>query len=221
MVEYFYFFVLVQLLNDFRFLGSQVPVIDIHDFHLTVMDVLTFNGQRSLSLYPTLPQAVADFVNNTSIRFNDEVDDAFVWPLNKNGVYSAKSGYKCLLSLSGSDTAINSPFSWSWIWHLKIPEKYKFYIWLACHNVVPTLSLLHHKNIAPSSICSHCEEHKETFFHCIHDCRFSSATWLRLGFNDPAFFASDCVADWLKDRTHGSQAITFSTGLWWSWRCRN
>jgi len=139
--------------NDFGFLGSLVPVIDIHDIHLTIKDVLTFNGHRSLFLYTTLPQAVVNFVNNTNIRFKDEVDDAFVWPLNKNGVYSTKIGFKWLLSLSGSDTAINSSFSWSWIWHLKIPEKYKFLIWLACHKAIPTLSLLHHRNIASSSIC--------------------------------------------------------------------
>jgi hypothetical protein len=198
-----------------------VPVIDIHDTHLTVKDVFTVNGQRSLSLYTTLPQAVADFVNNTNIRFNDEVEDAFVWSLNKNGVYSTKSGYKWLLSLSGSDTAINSPFSWSWIWHLRIPEKYKFLIWLACHKAVPTLSLLHHRNIASSSICSRCEEYEETLFHCFRDCSFSRAIWIRLGFNDPAFFAADCVADWLKEQTQGPQAITFSAGLWWTWRCRN
>jgi len=182
--------------------------------------VFTFNGQRSLSLYTTLPQAIADFINNTNFNFNDEIADAFVWPLNKNGVYSTKSGYKWLLSLSGSDTVINLPFSWSWIWHLKIPEKYKFFIWLACHKAVPTLSVLNHRNIDSSSICSRCKEHEETF-HCIRDCNFSRAIWLRFGFNDPAFFASECVADWLKEQTQGPQAIIFSACLWWSWRCRN
>lgn len=178
-----------------------------------VKDVLTINGQRSLSLYTTLPQAVADFVDNINIRFNDTVDDAFVWPLNRNGVYSTKSGYNWLLSLSGTDTAINSPLSWSWIWRLKIPKKYKYLVWLACHNSVPTLSLLHHRNIAPSSICSRCEMHEETFFHCIRDCRFLRAIWLRLGFNDPTFFTSDCVVDWLKEGLKGSQAVMFSAGF--------
>ena len=37
-----------------------------------------------------------------------------------------------------------------WSSDTTIPEKYKFLIWLACHNSVPTLSLLCHRNIAPS-----------------------------------------------------------------------
>lgn len=72
-----------------------------------------------------------------------------------------------------------------------------------------------------SSICTRCEEHEETVFHCIRDCRFSRAIWSRLGFNDPDFFAADCVVDWLKELTQGSNSIAFSAGLWWSWRYRN
>jgi len=68
------------------------------------------------------------------------------------------------------------------------------------------------------SICSHWIK---PFFQCIRDCKFSRPIWLRIGFTDPSFFASDCVAGWLKDGTKGSNAITFSAGLWWTWRCRN
>lgn len=125
-----------------------------------------------------------------------------------------------LLYIPGTDTVTNSPLSWSWIWRLKISEKYKSLIWLACHNVVPTLSL-HHRNIAPSSICSRCGVHEDTLFHCIHDYMISRTIWLHLGYTDPSFIAYDCVVGWLKDGTKGSNAITFLAGLWWSWRCRN
>jgi len=113
--------------SDFGPLGSLVPIIDIHDLHLTVKDVIT-NDQRSHMLYIPLPHAVTVFINNVIYRFNDTIDDAFIWPHNKNGVYSTKSGYHWLLSLSLEPTLtlilslgfggkkfrrnINSSFGW-------------------------------------------------------------------------------------------------------------
>ena len=85
-----------------------------------------------------------DFKTNytASLMFNDEIEDAFIWSQHKNGVYTTKSGYKWLLSKIGSTN--NSNHSWSWTWRLKVLEKYKFLIWLAYNNVVPTLALLNH-----------------------------------------------------------------------------
>jgi len=60
-----------------------------------------------------------------------------------------------------------------WIWKHQLPEKYKFLVWLAIHNVVPTLSLLNHKNITPFATCSCCDVQEETFLHCVRDCTFS------------------------------------------------
>lgn len=151
--------------------------------------------------------------------FNDAIDDAFIWSHSKNGVYTIKSGYNWLLSQSSSAT--NSTILWSWIWRLKIPEKYKFLIWLACNNVVPTLSLLNHRNISPSPTCSRCGLHNETFFHCMRDCYFSRNIWHHIGFSDINFFEIQNVMEWLKKGTTGPQAAFFASGLWWVWRCRN
>jgi hypothetical protein len=59
-------------------IGSLVPIIDIHDLQLTVKDVLTYNGQPTQALYTTLPQAIAAFLNNYRITFNDRVQDTFI-----------------------------------------------------------------------------------------------------------------------------------------------
>lgn len=205
--------------SSFGCLGSQIPIIDIHDLHLSVKDVLSINGVRTQSLYSTLPQQIADFINTASFLFNDAIDDAFIWPHNKNGIYTTKSGYKWLISQSGSAT--NSNLSWSWIWHLKIPEKYKFLMWLACNNALPTLSVLNHRNISPSPTCSRCGLHDETFFHCMRDCSISRNIWHHIGFNTSNFFEIETVMDWLKEGTKGPHAALFASGLWWVWRCRN
>lgn len=130
-------------------------------------------------LYTSLPQEVSDFINNTNYRFNDVVDDNFIWPHNKNGVYYTKTGYKWLLSLNETNTETQS---WSWICRLKIPDKYKFFIWLMCHNSIPTLSLLHHRNITATEICLRCGDLDETILHCIRDCRHLRNIWQHFGF---------------------------------------
>jgi len=84
-----------------------------------------------------------------------------------------------------------------WIWKLKLPEKLKFLFWLACHNSVPTLLLLSHRNIAPSPLCSRCGLEDETFLHCVHDCNFSNIIWHHVGLHDVTFFANlDVIDEW-------------------------
>jgi len=78
------------LWSDFGTLGSLVPVIDIHDIHLTVKDVVAKNCQNSQLLYTSLPPVVADFINNSNLRFNDAIDDTFIWHHNKNGIFTLR-----------------------------------------------------------------------------------------------------------------------------------
>ncbi|XP_039684948.1 uncharacterized protein [Medicago truncatula] len=55
------------------FIGSHVSIIDIHDIHLTVHEVFSYNGQHTHALCTNLPQAIADSINNTHMKFNDRV----------------------------------------------------------------------------------------------------------------------------------------------------
>ncbi|GAU40444.1 hypothetical protein TSUD_397630 [Trifolium subterraneum] len=63
--------------------------------------------------------------------------------------------------------------------------------------------------------------HKETFLHCVRDCDFSRNIWHHIGFNDPTFFSFTDAREWRKVGSTGSQAYTFSAGVWWAWRHRN
>ena len=111
--------------------------------------------------------------------------------------------------------------SWSWIWRLKFPKKYKFLVWLACHNVVPTLALLNHRNMATSSICSRCGDHEESFLHCVRDCSFLRIIWQKYGFVKQAFFSSSSPRDWIKEGASCPRSTIFLAGLWWTSRHHN
>ncbi|XP_024628936.1 uncharacterized protein [Medicago truncatula] len=174
-----------------------------------------------LRFYTNLPLAVENHINNFHIHFNDNIEDALIWSQNKNGTYSTKSGFHWLLTFRVPATDIIPHPSWSWIWNLQVPEKYKFLIWLACQNVVPTLSLLHRRNIAPSPTCARCGEEDETFLHCVRDCHFSRSIWQKIGFTGNDFFTATSAHDWFKIGMSSSLPDIFFGGLWWAWRHRN
>ena len=197
-------------------IGSFVPIIDIHDIHLTVRDVFTSNDLHTQALYTILPPSIADYINNTHLKFNERVEDEFIWNHNKNGVYTAKTGYSWLLG--NSDAAANpmQSVTWSWIWKIKTPEKFKLLVWLACHDAVPTLALLHRRNIATSATCPRCGEDDETTMHCLRDCHFSSDIWLQLGFTSQEFFTESNAHNWIKSMAATTRSFLFFSGLWWT-----
>jgi hypothetical protein len=86
---------------------------------------------------------------------------------------------------------------------LKLPEKFKFHFWLASHNVVHTLSLLHHGSIVPFVVCSRCGIQDETFLHCICDCNFSRTIWLHNGYTRLEFFLHLHDVRLAQGRCHG------------------
>ena len=113
-------------------IGNHVPIIDIHDLHLTVKDVFSDDGIHTHDLYTNLPPAIVDFINSTHFRFNAAIEDSFIWAKNKNSNYTTKNGYDWLLSLKVTVDDTTPHRSWSWIWRLQAPEKFKFLIWLIC-----------------------------------------------------------------------------------------
>jgi hypothetical protein len=89
-------------------LATIVPFVDIHDIHLTIKDVLNNPAPHTNILYTMLPAKVTTNINNLHVQFNDTIEDSFIWSSNKNGVYTAKTGYEWLLSQSAVS---NTPHS--------------------------------------------------------------------------------------------------------------
>jgi len=90
-----------------------------------------------------------------------------------------------------------------------------------CHDAVPTLTLLHHRKIAPSATCTRCGDHEETFLHCVRDCRHSKIIWHKVGFLSHDFFSTTSATEWIRNGTNSSHSILFLVALWWVWRNRN
>lgn len=134
------------------------------------------------------------------------------------GTYSAKSGYSWLMGRG--ETRIQNT-SWTWIWKINAPETIKFLIWLACHNAVPTCSLLHNRGMLQSAVCQRCITEEESFLHCVRDCNISKSMWYNLGFRTQEFFQLRDVVVFLRNGLSGPKTNMFLAGLWWAWRTRN
>ena len=70
-------------------------------------------------------------------------EDLLIWPLEKSGNYSVKSGYRLLREwqdldgFQGQVSDVQKRF-WKSIWRIKVPGKIKHFIWKACSNSLPT-----------------------------------------------------------------------------------
>ncbi|CAL9019993.1 unnamed protein product, partial [Prunus brigantina] len=82
-------------------------------------------------------------------------EDRLVWPREKNGRFSVRSGYHCIHALQVETTARKAstssridPLVWKNIWKAEVPPKIKNFLWRATHDRLPTAMALHKRKIA-------------------------------------------------------------------------
>lgn len=101
-------------------------------------------------------------------------DDCLSWPRCRSGSYSVKISYQLLCekemsSLPSSSDSDGVRSFWKFIWHLKVPNKVKVFIWQACSRALPTKENLKKRNVVDSSVCDQCGCLKEDEVHAIWD----------------------------------------------------
>ncbi|CAL9006092.1 unnamed protein product [Prunus brigantina] len=110
--------------------------------------------------------------------------DRLVWPFEKNGCYSVKSGYHWLHSSSTSRQQ-NRPSSsrdvdaacWKFVWQIKAPSKICNFIWRAVRNGIATKENLFRRKMSTSPICSICGEFVESVEHLLLLCPWVEPVW--------------------------------------------
>ena len=102
--------------------------------------------------------------------------DKIAWGCTPSGVFSTSSAYKLLVSgveVSQAETSNRSALNqfWKVVWGLRVPNKFKHFIWRACNNALPTMSNLFQRKITPSDQCELCKLYPEDPLHAIWSCR--------------------------------------------------
>lgn len=148
-------------------------------------------------------------------------------PLMSHGNFTVSTMYKILANFSPPIA------NFQWIWHLHIPPKIKFFLWLCCHNRLPTTTYLHRLGITQFPTCFLCHQSEETIFHILLHCPHAQSFWKYLGRVTPlATFTinTDAPCSWLKHllttNLHATPyAINFTTlasfVIWPLWLTRN
>ena len=126
-----------------------------------------------------------------------------------------------------SDPAPTRNF-WRGIWQLRVPMKIQLFIWRACHNALPTMSNLRHRQITNLAVCALCKNHEEDTLHAIWSygeiaCIWNSVTWFHQAVTSPAPPPSDFIdllSRFLQVKDEFNAEI-FSITAWLLWNRRN
>ena len=110
--------------------------------------------------------------------------DSLVWPAEKSGQFSVKSGYKCLcedLQVSEPNPGTMEVYRglWKGVWRLNVPGKIKHFLWKSCTNSLPTKENLLKKTIVSENVCHLCSELPEDVMHALWGCLKVRQVWQR------------------------------------------
>ena len=108
--------------------------------------------------------------------------DFLYWALERNGIYSVKSGYRALCEearskeASGSNSGLLAGF-WSSIWKLNVLGKVKHFLWRACSNRLPTKTNLVKRRVLIDSVCHLCGRDDKDTYHALWGCEALQQVW--------------------------------------------
>ncbi|XP_019179188.1 PREDICTED: uncharacterized protein LOC109174405 [Ipomoea nil] len=105
-----------------------------------------------------------------------EYDDSWYWHGDLKGTYSVKDGYKHVVRnyTSSNDGGFDK---WLTLWRLKIPPKWKTFLWRALSDILPTMNNLLIKRVDVDPICAMCGIVQEDTLHALVSCGYASTIW--------------------------------------------
>ncbi|XP_019155722.1 PREDICTED: uncharacterized protein LOC109152477 [Ipomoea nil] len=148
-------------------------------------------------------------------------DDSWYWMGDPKGIYTVKNAYRRII---GDFESSPGDFDkWVKMWKLKVPPKWKTFLWRAICDILPTTTNLINKRVEIDLACPMCTLNHENVLHALVYCECSTLVWniTQLPITN---IVTDSFAAWL------TGAITVLTEeqtqlmvgvLYNIWRCRN
>ncbi|XP_019155104.1 PREDICTED: uncharacterized protein LOC109151968 [Ipomoea nil] len=128
-------------------------------------------------------------------------EDSWYCYNDPNGAYSVKSGYRCVLGEIANTPGFEK---WAALWKLKVPPKWKTFLWRAVSGILPTTTNLLVKRVDIDPSCPMCTVFHEDTMHTFLECTYVIHVW-----NEShlpiSCVTGDCFAQWLQN------AMTFLT----------
>ncbi|XP_019193081.1 PREDICTED: uncharacterized protein LOC109187347 [Ipomoea nil] len=118
-----------------------------------------------------------DVANIIKIPVSPEYDDMWYWHGDPREIYSVKCGYRLIVGNYESGTGTFT--KWLTLWKLKIPRKWKMFLWRAICDILPTTTNLLIKRVDVDPQCAMCGISQEDTIHALVLCEFAKNIWER------------------------------------------
>lgn len=163
---------------------------------------------------------------NIKLPTNSHTPDQVYWVESSDGMFSSASAYD-MINKNTSDVK-----GWKWFWKMKIPQKFKTFLWLLFLDKLATNCLRAKRGMTQSDICPCCNSAPEDLDHLFRRCVKSKRIWesipwshlWNLKFESPF---SEWLSFYMKSRKCVSlgDSLPWSTffcaTLWQIWKDRN
>ena len=106
--------------------------------------------------------------------------NSLIWPVERNGHYLIKTGYKALCEESQVvEDEMNDSEAYRNFWKLKVPGKIKHFLWKSCTNSLPTKVNLLKRTILQEDVCHLCSKNSKDVLHALWGCEKVHQVWQR------------------------------------------
>ncbi|XP_019188876.1 PREDICTED: uncharacterized protein LOC109183146 [Ipomoea nil] len=164
------------------------------------------------------PSDVAEIMK---IHISPEYDDTWYWHGDLRGEYTVKSGYKQVM---GNYQHTNGVFTkWLSLWKLKIPPKWRMFLWRAISDILPTITNLFIKRVDVDPRCAMCGLSQEDTMHALVLCDFARNIWDKSNLTIPNIITNIFYV-WFDELLNvlDSDGIFYAVAILYNiWRARN
>ncbi|XP_019199082.1 PREDICTED: uncharacterized protein LOC109192835 [Ipomoea nil] len=147
-------------------------------------------------------------------------EDTWYWYGDPNGCYSVKNGYRLIVGTYNASMGLDK---WNALWRLKIPPKWKMFLWRAMNNILPTIKNLFIKRVEIDPTCAMCGLMHEDIMHSLVLCDYAKAIWSQSNLPIPQI-VTNVFYEWFGTLLDvlDSDVILFAAAILYNiWRARN
>ncbi|XP_019154330.1 PREDICTED: uncharacterized protein LOC109150809 [Ipomoea nil] len=109
------------------------------------------------------------------IPISPDYDDTWYWKGDTQGIYTVKNAYRRIMGDYSDDPGAFD--KWVTLWKLRVPPKWKTFLWRAVSGILPTTDNLIVKRVEVDPICPMCGNTQENIMHVLVLCDYSKMVW--------------------------------------------
>ncbi|XP_019196376.1 PREDICTED: uncharacterized protein LOC109190367 [Ipomoea nil] len=116
-----------------------------------------------------------DVARISRIPISPEYEDSWYWYKDPRGEYSVKNAYRQIVgNFENNSGAFDK---WITLWKLKVPPKWKTFLWRALCDILPITNNLIIKRVEIDPTCPMCDTSHEHVMHTLTSCDYSRIVW--------------------------------------------